>query len=271
MIGYVILGISGFLVLAVIYAYLRATRLPSNRPAKYVDDGRPVVAMIGDSITHGNIGFNFVNALQKKYPKYHFVNAGINAHMAYSVVQRLDEIIATKPAYAFLMIGTNDVNYTFGEKFAKNYKALKLPQEPTKAWYRENLNIIIDRLKAVDCIISIFSLPTIGETITEPEYLRATEYSETILEVARDQNIRYLPLHERMTEFLDERPVDPPFEHAKSDNFMVQAIAKHYLFGQSWQNIAEKLGFHLHIDNLHLSEKGALMVVDLVSSALEDA
>lgn len=50
--------------------------------------------MIGDSITHGRIGTNFVDILSRKFNNYEFVNAGVNGHLAWNVNQRLDEIIA---------------------------------------------------------------------------------------------------------------------------------------------------------------------------------
>lgn len=71
-------------------------RPPYNTPKKYLTKNKtkPVVMMIGDSITHGRIGTNFVDILYRKFNNYEFVNAGVNGHLAWNVNQRLDEIIA---------------------------------------------------------------------------------------------------------------------------------------------------------------------------------
>jgi len=73
-----------------------------------------------------------------------FVNAGINGQLAYNLLRRLDDIVACRPDVVTILIGTNDVNATFSQAWEDTYrKEQKLPEKPTLAWYRLNVERII--------------------------------------------------------------------------------------------------------------------------------
>jgi lysophospholipase L1-like esterase len=245
---------------------------PHNSPKKFLKKNRtkPVVMMIGDSITHGRIGTNFVNILSEKFDNYEFVNAGINGHHVWNVNQRLDEIIACQADHTFILIGTNDANATLSEKDSNNYvKRYKLPQKPDIEWYRDNLTSLISRIqKETPSKIGILSLPTIGEEIGSEELEHGMRYSEIIKEVSSQLNCDYLPLNETMQEKLKTKNTKNPFTHDKNDTQMVKAIFNHYAMRKSWNKIAENSGLRFHIDYLHLNDAGADLIVQLVTDKL---
>ena len=52
--------------LSLFYVLLQMEKLPSNRPIKYQKQiGKKVVVLAGDSITHGQIGENYVLCSQR--------------------------------------------------------------------------------------------------------------------------------------------------------------------------------------------------------------
>ena len=75
--------------------------------------GDRVVACIGDSLTHGNLGVCWVDMLQEEFPKDTFLNEGINGELTSQVIQRIKPILDCKPDTAILMIGSNDVMGSF--------------------------------------------------------------------------------------------------------------------------------------------------------------
>jgi lysophospholipase L1-like esterase len=133
---------------ACLYLYHAATRLPENRPQAFLNTkfaaNQKVVVCVGDSLTHGRVSYNYVDDLDGRFPDdYLFVNAGINSELAYNVLQRLDNIIALKPDYITILIGSNDVLGTLGEQSAQRYvKKWNLPQAPDRQWFRKNLTQI---------------------------------------------------------------------------------------------------------------------------------
>ncbi|MBE0526708.1 MAG: SGNH/GDSL hydrolase family protein, partial [Candidatus Thorarchaeota archaeon] len=144
------------------------SRLPKNRPEKYQKQGgKKVVVLAGDSITHGQIGENYVAMLSERLyiHKFDLVNAGINSHMAWNLLQRIDEIIACEPDFITIMIGTNDANAVTSEAEAKEYvKRMGLPRMPDQEWYQESLHkIVTTLLERTHAKIGLISIPPIGE------------------------------------------------------------------------------------------------------------
>ncbi|MFX0062558.1 MAG: SGNH/GDSL hydrolase family protein [Candidatus Hermodarchaeota archaeon] len=270
----VMLSLITSIILALVYTYFGATKLPNNNPSKYLKRKIPSkkskrnIVLIGDSITHGRVGKNYVELLAERLDdeQFELINAGINSELAYNVLQRLDDIINCKPDIVTILIGTNDANGSFTPKNQKFYtKRMKLPQYPTSEWYEENLKSIITQLQLeTKAQIAVLSLPTIGEISNHPAFMQSIKYSKIIQNVARKTGACYLALNERMASYLKEHPTNPKYPYEKHRLEMYKAIARYYLFRESWDQIAANKGFNLHIDYLHLNSVGAMMVVDLI-------
>jgi lysophospholipase L1-like esterase len=257
------------------YAYRQATKLPRMNPALFLQSPRspgarvaPVVVLVGDSITHGAASANYVDLLAERPGMAGFllVNAGINGLLSHGVVQRLDEIIRCAPDFITILIGTNDAYALLSEENAQRYvKQWDLPQMPDAVWFRENLVAIIETLQAETAArLAVLSLPTIGEDLDSMAYRRGAEHSRIIKEVAAEKGVTYLPLQERMVDYLRSHPSTQKYPIEEFRRVMYVALAKRYLLGRSYDEIAADNGFLLHPDHLHLSEAGAAMVADLI-------
>ena len=149
-------------------------REPENSPSAFLGRGRQsttrtLVACAGDSISRGAVSANYVEMLERRFAAdgYEFVNAGVNGQLAYNLLQRMDDVVACRPDVVTVLIGTNDVNATFSQAWEDSYrKEQKLPEKPTLAWYRLNVERIIDRLQAeTDAKIALLDLPMLGEDL----------------------------------------------------------------------------------------------------------
>jgi lysophospholipase L1-like esterase len=170
-----------FIVVLVFFvlAYVGIQRLrvdpPANDPKAFMKtrasrpEGppRPLAVCAGDSITRGAASVNYVDMLASRLPDWDFVNAGVNSELAYNLALRLDPIIELQPEAVTILIGSNDVNATFGLHSALGYYALqRLPERPNLLFYTENLTLIVRRLKKeTKARIALLSLPPIGEEI----------------------------------------------------------------------------------------------------------
>jgi acyl-CoA thioesterase-1 len=252
-----------------VYLFWQMEKLPKNRPGKYQKlIGKKVVVLAGDSITHGQIGASYVTMLEERLDntQYSLVNAGVNSHLAWNLLQRVDEIIACEPDYVTIMIGTNDASAATSEKEAEDYvKRMDLPQMPDDLWFRECLQEIVKRLQSeTSADIALISIPPIGETLDHPAFRISSEYIKSIQEVANVTGVAYLPLHERMLGYLREHKAEPtyPFERAKVG--MAIACFKRYILRKDWDSIGREAGFHLHIDYLHLNTKAASIATEII-------
>ena len=237
-----------------------------NSPEKIDQSTKKRIVCVGDSLTHGNLSVNYVEMLAGRLgkDKYDFINAGMNSEVAYNVYKRIDSIIACKPDYVTILIGTNDVHREFdliNDRISD--KRLNLPQKPDKQWYRENLEKTIVLLKEnTTAKIAVLSLPPLGEDSDAEVFKQAKIYSDIIKEIAEENAVSYLPVNEKMAQFLSEHPSNPkyPFEHT----VIKEVVVQHFLFKKSFDVISKNYGFSLLTDNIHLNSEGAKIIADLI-------
>ncbi|HOG06509.1 MAG: SGNH/GDSL hydrolase family protein [Syntrophales bacterium] len=265
-------------VLVLIGGYLHistdAERLPENRPEVFLAQpaakpGARVVVCAGDSLTHGAVSVNYVELLGRTFRDggYEFVNAGVNSSLAYNLNRRLEDIIRCDPDYVTILIGSNDANASLGDPTARRLiRKMKLPRRPDRAWFRSNLVAVCEELKArTHARIALLSLPPIGEDVDSVAFRRAAEYSGIIKEVARSQNVDYLPLNEAMTAGIRARGQKPTLSHTGDTQLpLYAALAKHYLLRQSYDDISAGNGFLYLTDLLHLNTRGATLVAGFI-------
>ncbi|OLS29829.1 MAG: hypothetical protein ThorAB25_14020 [Candidatus Thorarchaeota archaeon AB_25] len=260
-------------------AFYQSMILPSNTPSKYLRQQtqsnvhKSVVVFMGDSITHGTIGVNYVDMVENQLEgeQFEIINAGINSELAWNILQRVDEIIQCEPDIVTVLIGTNDANATLSEDTMKSYvRRMMLPREPDSDWFRASLISLVKELKTkTNAKIALLSIPTIGEDSNHPAFFRSSEYSIIVQDVAKELNVTYLPLHERMVEFLQETPGRATYPYEKYYIAIFKGIINRYLLRKSWDEIARRSGFSLHVDYLHLNTAGARMIADLICGFIQ--
>ena len=234
------------------------------------------VVCFGASLTAGTVSFNYLDLLGSRpaLADFRFVNHGVNGDLAWNGLQRLDAVIAEKPDFVSILIGTNDVNATMSERNAARYKAFNhLPIEPTLRWYEENLGKIVQRLKQeTEAKIALLSLAMIGENLEHEANRKVELYNEAIRRVASEEKTAYLPLHERMVAYLQEHEGDraqqpPRLEYRDGLHNTGNALALH-ASGLSWNEVSRRNGLLLLTDTLHLNGTAAGMIADLIEDWL---
>jgi lysophospholipase L1-like esterase len=202
---------------------------------------------------------------------FEIINAGINSELAWNNLQRLEQVIQCDPDIVTVLIGTNDANSTMSKDTMRDYiRNMKLPREPNSEWYRSSLTSIVEDLKVkTKAKIALLSIPTIGEDPTDLAFVRSSDYSAIVKKVAEETDTTYLPLHEKMTEFLHKTYGNARYPYEKYKRGIIKAIISRYLFRRTWDDIARGSGFTLHVDYLHLNTAGARMVADLISDFIQ--
>lgn len=263
------------LILGAIYAWLYqkvSTHIPENYPneknRQQINHSKKVLVCFGDSNTHGNVSYNWVNDLSSQLPDYQVLNAGINSDLTYTLLRRIDDVIACKPDFITILIGTNDVNSTMGVVMEKRYQQLGRVDKgvsPNFEDFKKNYIEIIRRLKQkTKAKIAIMSLPIMGEDLTHEANLRADKYSDFIKQLATDEQVSYLPVREKQKEFLLKNPQKLKHTFEETYKLLNFSVIGYYLLGKTWDAITTKHGFQLTPDNLHQNSIAGGMIRDLV-------
>lgn len=261
-----------FSILFLSYLYWRIFQPPKGNPYEFVArehfhlSTKKRVVCIGDSLTHGNMSVNYVKMLGDRLgmDNYHVINAGLNTELTYNVLKRLESIIACKPDFVTILIGTNDVSRQYNIPSKKRgVRRLKLPQEPDETWFASNLlEMIAELQEKTDAKIGLCSIPPMGEVQTDKMFLHSSRYANIIADIATETGILYLPVNEKMIRYLNNNPSSPkyPFERRLLELTFIQF----YFLGLTFDKISEKNGFSLLIDHVHLNTAGAKIITDLV-------
>ena len=233
---------------------------------KHPKSGR-IVACIGDSLTHGNIGDCWVENLRKEYPKDTFLNEGINGDVVWQVQQRIKPILDCKPDIVLLMIGTNDAMASFDHNSGKRYKRNnKLPEVPTFKSYQKLLPELIDSLSDIPNI-ALCTIPPIGENKDSAVNNHVKKYNEFIELTAKNKNITLIPVSRLLWDDLSIRTYPSKSDYDPSSLPIIRriygGIVHHYIFKRSWDDVAKSKGQWLLFDQIHLGERGAKIVFNI--------
>jgi lysophospholipase L1-like esterase len=236
------------------------------------------VVCFGASLTAGTVSSDYVEMLRQRpaLAGFRFANHGVNSDLAWNGLQRLGKVIAERPDFVTILIGTNDVNAHLSERNRLRYLEFNhLPTEPTLEWYEENLRAIVGRLRReTSARIAFLSLAMIGEDLEHEANRRLAPYNETIRKVARDEKTAYLPLHEKFVAYLREHEADraalpPRLAYRDGLHNIGNAIALH-AGGLTWNEVSQRNGLLLTTDCLHLNDTAGAIVADLIEAWLLD-
>ena len=257
-------------------AFLFVSRIislpPQGRAIDYINSkskkNQRIIACIGDSLTHGNIGQSWVEYLRQGFPNDVFLNEGINGNTAWQVIQRLDPILQCQPDLIILLIGTNDALGSFDINSGLRYKKNnELPEVPTLKKYKEHLNELIKKI-GIQSNIAICTLPPIGENVNSEVNKHVNLFNDYIKLIANQKNLSLLPVSDSLWLDINSRTYPLKSDYNPKEIVIIRSICSglfhHYLFKMSWNDIAKSKGQWILFDQIHLNERGAKVVFNEV-------
>jgi lysophospholipase L1-like esterase len=246
---------------------------PNQQNIKQIDHSKKVVVCFGDSNTHGNVSHNWVDEISSKLPDYQVINAGRNSDLTYTLLTRIDDVVACQPDFITILIGTNDVNSTMTLSMEKRYQKLKrinAGTQPNFEGFKANMTQIVSILKTkTSAKIALMSLPIMGENLLHEANLKADQYSDFIQQLADDEQIGYLPVREQQKAYLAENPSNSKHTFEETYQLITMSVIMHSILGWSWDKISTHHGFKLTPDNLHQNSISGGMIRDLVKGFLK--
>jgi lysophospholipase L1-like esterase len=237
------------------------------------------VVCCGDSITHGNCSYDYVEEvrlglLALQWPASGpaaIINAGINGDLAWNLLQRLDSVIACRPDYVTVLIGTNDINAIQTPALLKSFRKAKgLPDEitPDQDWYLATMREILNRLKSqTEARIAVFTIPLIGERTEDDINKMVNRYNEGLIRLCSELKITVLELNEAQSAYLMDVK-----DHKTRKGYDVRRIEREvklapwirFVLLWDWERISRAFGYHTLIDGVHMNRTGGQMAAELL-------
>lgn len=230
-----------------------------------------LVVCVGDSITRGQVSADYVDRLARRWGPdgYRFVNAGVNGDLAYNVAERIDEVVRHRPDIVTLLVGTNDVNARFDARWLARYrKNQRLPVDPSVDWYGAQIDRVLTRLTSeTDARVIVLDIPPLGEDLHSRMNGLVRDHNVRLREVAAAHRIACLPLYDRLVAALP--PDHEPQPYTGDVGLIAKAAMQHRILRRSWDAIATRNGLVLLTDHVHLADRAADIVADLIGEHLE--
>lgn len=221
------------------------------------------IVFLGDSLTWGGYGGNFVAEVAKQLPEHEIINAGEGGDTVVNLLRRLENVIDQhQPDAMFVMVGGNDANsYAMPDTRGYYKKAKQLDNgivtpEQFEETYRELLHQL--QLNFVQALIG----------------LAPTEYSRDVVEAKHDYNIRArnvaeslnVPILDLDAEFTPENPID----RAPITLQFIQQIGANWSSGwDKFEEEQQKWGYTYTFDGLHILPETAPKFANLIVPFLQ--
>ncbi len=222
------------------------------------------LVFLGDSLTNGSYGGDWVALVREALPQHTIINAGVGGDTIVNLLARLDAVLEQHtPDAIFVMVGGNDaVSYTMPDTRGYYRSAKKIPDgivtpELFRSAYRELLTALL--LRHVQ--------PFVG--------LAPTEYNQTLIEAKRHYNqiareeatALNIPVCDLETGFIPAQPV----ERGPVTLAFIQEIGQRQASG--WRDFAaarDAWGYTYTFDGMHLMPEAAPLLAERVIAFLKD-
>lgn len=219
---------------------------------------------LGDSLTEGRYGGDFVAEIARLMPSAQVVNRGVSGSTAINLLERLDQVIAEAPDAVFLMIGGNDSISHSQPGTRPYYKANGIPDgHVTPDMYATAYREILSRLQ-MNFIQTWVGLPPM-------EYSRETvnmqrEFNAIAAHVARSMNVSTLDF---MAHVVPEG--QPIADRPPIDISSIRIIGQRTAAGwQDYEAERQQHGFTYTFDGIHILPETARTFAQLIHQFITD-
>lgn len=221
------------------------------------------IVLLGDSLTWGGYGGNYVEELRRLMPEHEFVNAGVGGNTVINLLRRVDDALAHQPDAVFVIVGGNDAvsfsqpktrsYYRQGQEIAEGF----VSPDAFEAGYRDLLN----HLSAAHIVTWIG--------------LEPNEYNPTTLEALRDYNERVKnvarPLNIPVLDLMEVLPPDGVKERPELEIGYILTIGAREKRGFSdYEGERQKGGYTWSFDGLHPTPEGAKKIAEAMAAFIRE-
>ncbi|MEO8607522.1 MAG: SGNH/GDSL hydrolase family protein [Chloroflexota bacterium] len=220
------------------------------------------IVFLGDSLTWGGYGGNFVAELAKLLPQHEIVNAGIGGNTVLNLLNRVDDVLADEPDGIFVMVGGNDAISSSQPATRRYYEQVqKVPGGiVTPEQFAQTYRDLLTRIQLAHVLAGVGLEPS----EYNPETIAAVrQYNALAREAASAFNIPVLDL---MTHFPPQNiQPRPPLNQAD-----INLIGKRSSSGwNDYETEQKRGGYTFTFDGLHLMPQSASQLAQIIADFLK--
>jgi lysophospholipase L1-like esterase len=221
------------------------------------------IVFLGNSLTEGAYGGNFVTEIARRIPQHEILNAGIGGDTTLNLLSRVDsDVLAKEPDGVFVMCGGNDAISYLYEDVRKYYRRSKdvpdgiVTPELFARTYRE----LLTRLQLAHVLVWVGLPPS----EYSPELVEMTrQYNSLAEQEARVLNIPVL-------DFQHHFPAQDVQSRPPLTMETIRLIGQREQSGWSdYDSEQQRLGFGYSFDGLHITPQTAVKFADLIIDFLK--
>ena len=213
---------------------------------------------LGDSLTWGGYGGNFVNEVKTRLPEHDIINAGVGGNTVVNLLRRLeDDVLDHDPDGVFVMVGGNDsISYTQPATRPYYKKSQKIPGGVvTPEEYAHTYRELLTRLQ----LAHIETWVGLSATEYNPSVVQAKkQYNDLTSDIARSMNI---PVLDFMPYFMPEQITDRP---AINLEYINRIGVRSQSGWNDYETEQREQGYKFTFDGLHLTPESARQMATLI-------
>jgi lysophospholipase L1-like esterase len=220
------------------------------------------LVFLGDSLTWGGYGGNFLDEVARLLPDHEIINAGHGGDTVINLLRRVDDVLNLKPDGVFVMVGGNDaISYTMPETRPYYRRSKAIPEGVvTPDMFTSAYRDLLTRLHTAH----VLAWGGLEPNEYNPELVPAQRlYNERTREVAESLNVPVLDL---MAAFppLNVKP-RPPLTMKT-----IRLIGEREASGwHDYEAERQREGYTFTFDGLHLTPDAANQIAPLIVDFLD--
>jgi lysophospholipase L1-like esterase len=220
------------------------------------------IVFLGDSLTWGGYGGNYVEALRQRLPNHQLINAGQGGNTIINLYRRLDAVLAQQPDGVFVMTGGNEAIASLYPATRPYYKKSQqladgwVTPEQFSQTYRDLLATL--QLQHVLAWVGLPPAEYSAELV-----VRLKEYNALAQAAADSLNIPTLDL---MGRFLRHEPAPRPPLSLRAINQIGERTSSGW---NDYETERQAGGFTFTFDGLHLTPDSAQQVAEAIAAFIE--
>ncbi|MBC8053184.1 MAG: hypothetical protein H7Y13_08970 [Sphingobacteriaceae bacterium] len=232
------------------------------------------VLFVGDSITRGTQGVDWIKLIEKDQPYWTLENSGVNGETLTRISERLKKLILEQPDYHAVVFQsiTNDIllplfkhrGFWFRQAYNYQVKTGNIPSSPNK--FEDLLRQTIEFVQTHSNTQII--LPTIGcinENLLAETNARLFSYNSILKKAAKEMNCILADVSDAFQAELSSIKTEDYCADIFSNTAFLDLINCNLGLAD---NLSKKRKLHLTIDGIHLNSKGARIFKEKLETAI---
>lgn len=220
------------------------------------------LVFLGDSLTWGGYGGDFVAEAARRLPQHTVVNAGVGGSTVLNLLRRLDDVLGQRPDGVFVMVGGNDAISYSQPATRRYYETVQgipggvVTPDQFAAGYRD----LLIRLQLAG-VLAWVGLPP--AEYSAPVVAAVQQYNDLARAAAQSLNIPVLDLAAAFG-------CGPLLDRPELDQSAINLIGKRVRAG--WDDYAREQqagGFAYTFDGLHFTPEAAARCGALVAAFVQ--